>query len=98
MTWLAWAVVFVILVAGLMQTHAPVRKRVRWVVLLALLACGLPILGGPLTEFNSVFEKALMATLALIPLWVVIACIERLFGWIRRSGRAWHRSRQPRPW
>ena len=89
MTWLAWTVVLVILVAGLMQTHAPVRTRLRWVILFALLACGLPIIGGPLTEFSVVFEKALSAVLALIPLWIVIACVERFTGWIRRRGTRW---------
>ncbi len=87
--WLAWAVVLAILTAGLLKARAPVRTRVRWVVLLTLLACGLPIIRGPLTEFTAVFEKALTATLALVPLWIVIACVERFVGWIvRRRTRA----------
>ena len=84
MTWLAWAVALFIVVVGLLRAHAPARTRVRWVVLSALLACGLPIIGGPLTEFTVVFEKALLAILALVPLWIVIACVERCAGWFRR--------------
>ncbi|MHB8953982.1 MAG: hypothetical protein ACYC4U_13515 [Pirellulaceae bacterium] len=83
MTALAWAVALFIVVIGLLRTHAPVRARVRWVILAALLACGLPILGGPLAEFTVVFEKALLAILALVPLWIVIACIERGAGLLR---------------
>ncbi|MHB8970989.1 MAG: hypothetical protein ACYC3X_11240 [Pirellulaceae bacterium] len=84
MTWLAWAVALFIVVVGLLRAHAPLRTRVRWVVLSALLACGLPIIGGPLTEFAVVFEKALLAIFALVPLWIVIACVERCAGWFRR--------------
>ncbi len=83
MTWLAWAVALIIVVIGLMKTHAPVRTRVRWVIVSALLACGLPIIGGPLTEYTVVFEKALLATLVLVPLWIVVACVERSAGWFR---------------
>lgn len=86
MTWLGWAVALAIIVVGLYRTHASVRSRVTWVVLLALLACGLPILGGPLTEYQLVFRAALLATLALVPMWIVIACVERCARALRRTG------------
>lgn len=86
MSWLSGAVALIIIVTGLWRTHSSVRSRVFWVIVLSLLACGLPILGGPLTEYQLVFRAALLATLALVPLWIVIACVERCVRALRRVG------------
>ena len=59
--------------------------RIWLVVVIVLLACGLPVMGGPLTEFNVVFEKALLAGLALIPLWVFVAFVSRPVRWLARK-------------
>ena len=66
---------------GLLLTRRSVLTRIRFVVLLSILACGLPLLGGLTTEFSTVFQYALLATLALIPIWVMFAVITRCWQW-----------------
>ena len=78
MDWLAWATALAIVVAGLLMVRTSLRARVRMVVAIVLLACGLPLLGGPLTEFSLVCETALLAALALVPLWVLWAFLASL--------------------
>ncbi len=82
MNTLALAVALVIIVFGLLLTHRRVATRIRFVVLMAILACGLPLLGGPMTEFAPVFKQALLATLVLIPIWVLFAVVTRSGRWI----------------
>ncbi len=82
MNWLALAVALAIIVFGLLMAHRRVATRIRFVVLMSILACGLPLLGGPLTEFAPVFQQALLATLALIPIWVFLAVVTRTGRWI----------------
>ncbi len=67
------AVAAFVLVLGLVITRASLKRRFQFVVLVTLLACGLPLLGGPFTEFTSACEMALFAVIALIPIWTLIA-------------------------
>jgi hypothetical protein len=89
MSWLAWAVALIILVVGLLQTRAKVSRRMTWVLVLALLACGLPLIGGPCTAFELVFQRALQALFLLVPLWIAVACLERMAGSWRRVRERW---------
>ncbi len=79
---LATAVALGILVWGLLLSRRALRTRVRFVVSVALVACGLPLLGGPTTEFAEVCAQALLAALALIPIWVLIAVMSRSYRWL----------------
>lgn len=85
MNWLALSAALTVLVLGLLLARRSVAARIRFVVLLAILACGLPLFGGLTTEFATVFEYSLLATLALIPIWVFLAVITRTWRWF--SGR-----------
>lgn len=87
MTWLAWGVGLALIVVGLAMTRASTRARVRLVVIVALLACGLPVLGGPAVEFALVYEAALFAALALIPIWVLLAFLAVPARWWARRAR-----------
>ncbi len=73
MQWFAWAVAALVLMLGLLIARVSLKRRFQFVALVTLLACGLPLLGGPLTEFSSACEKALFAVIALIPIWILIA-------------------------
>ncbi len=84
MNWLAAAVALAIVVWGLLLSRSKLRTRVWFVVIVAILACGLPLLGGPTTEFAQVCQQALLAALTLIPLWVLIAVVTRSVGWLAR--------------
>ncbi|MFO7906615.1 MAG: hypothetical protein R6U98_28420 [Pirellulaceae bacterium] len=89
MQWLALSVALAVVVWGLLLMARPVASRIRFVVLVAIVSCGLPVLGGPTTEFVLVFEHALLAALALIPIWVILSAVTRSIRWlIGRSSRA----------
>jgi hypothetical protein len=84
MNWLALSVAILIIAAGLVLAKSRVGTRIRFVVLIAILACGLPSMGGLATEFTPVFQQALLAALILIPIWVAVALVTRSWQWIRR--------------
>ncbi len=84
MDWLAFAIAMAVLVCGLLLSRSRLRTRVWFVATIIVLACGLPLLGGPATEFAVVCEHALLAALLLIPIWVLIAVIGGLYRWISR--------------
>lgn len=82
MRWLALSVALAVVAWGLLLMARPVASRIRFVVLVAILSCGLPVLGGPTTEFVLVFEHALLAALALIPIWVILSAVTRSIRWL----------------
>ncbi len=84
MQWLALAAGALVLVAGLLLTRRRVALRTSFVVLMALLAAGLPVLGGPTAAFSIVFQAVLVAAFTLIPLWVIVAVLSRVWKWLVR--------------
>jgi hypothetical protein len=87
MNWFAWAVGALVLVLGLLMTRATLKRRFQFVAVVTLLACGLPLLGGPMTEFVNPCAAALIAVIALIPIWTVIAFGSAITRGARRLAR-----------
>jgi hypothetical protein len=85
MTWLAWAVALVVLGVGLLMTRSSLVTRFLLLAGVAIVACGLPLLGGPATALAGVCDKALQAVFGLLFLWVVIG----FFGLLCRAAAKW---------
>ncbi len=82
--WLAIAAALAVLVAGILLSRSRLATRVWLVAVIAILACGLPLLGGPATELSEVCEKALLSALILIPIWVLLELLRRTTTWLGR--------------
>jgi hypothetical protein len=86
MAWLSWAVAAIVMLGGLLLVRSPIRRRIVYAAVIALLAAGLPLLGGPFVELTEACEQALFAAALLVPFWVAcsfLALMSRAFSRLR---------------
>lgn len=83
---LSWGVAIAIFVAGLLIDRLPYGVKVTYVVVAVTAALGLPLIGGPIVEFESLCDRALYSALLLIPYFIISGTLRSIAKLMQRRG------------